>query len=236
MNYEDLTLKDLKEILKSRSLKVSGKKAELVQRLLESDKETTKSNKEESTLDKESIEDESPQDEENGDEEYSDDEDYNDEDYDDGEFEEWDDFHTSRQKPILDDVTIEALSIRKIQSNKQPKFRRQEWFRYRRLSKTGYRKPKGNDSKMRKNRKYRSPMARVGYGKINTARGLHPSGFEEILVHNEFELEGLDPERQAVRIGSKVGNRKRFRIHDRADNLGLRVLNRRRIERKGDLQ
>ena len=223
MNYEDLTLKELKEILKERNLKVSGKKAELVQRLQESDKEITKSTEEESI-----------QDEENIDEDYSEDE--YDDDYDDGEFEEWDDFHTSKQKPILDDATIDALSVRKIQSKKQPKFRRQEWFRYRRLSKTGYRKPKGNDSKMRKNRKYRSPMARVGYGKIASARGLHPSGFEEILVHNEFELDGLDPERQAVRIGSKVGNRKRFRIHDRADNLGLRILNRRRMERKGDLQ
>ena len=234
MNYEDLTLKELKEILKERNLKVSGKKAELVQRLLESDEETTNSTEEKSTQDEENTDEKSTQDEENTDEEYSDDQ-YDDE-YQDGEFEEWDDFHTSKQKPILDDITIDALSVRKIQSNKQPKFRRQEWFRYRRLSKTGYRKPKGNDSKMRKNRKYRSPMARVGYGKIASARGLHPSGFEEILVHNEFELDGLDPERQAVRIGSKVGNRKRFRIHDRADNLGLRILNRRRIERKGDLQ
>ena len=234
MNYEDLTLKELKEILKERNLKVSGKKAELVQRLQESDKEITKSTEEESSQDEENTEEESIQDEENIDEDYSEDE--YDDDYDDGEFEEWDDFHTSKQKPILDDATIDALSVRKIQSKEQPKFRRQEWFRYRRLSKTGYRKPKGNDSKMRKNRKYRSPMARVGYGKIASARGLHPSGFEEILVHNEFELDGLDPERQAVRIGSKVGNRKRFRIHDRADNLGLRILNRRRMERKGDLQ
>ncbi len=234
MNYEDLTLKELKEILKERNLKVSGKKAELVQRLLESEKEITKSTEEESSQDEENTDEESTQDEDNSDEDYSEDE--YDDDYEDEEFEEWDDFHTSKQKPILDDVTLDALSVRKFQSKKQPKFRRQEWFRYRRLSKTGYRKPKGNDSKMRKNRKYRSPMARVGYGKIASARGLHPSGFEEILVHNEFELDGLDPERQAVRIGSKVGNRKRFRIHDRADNLGLRILNRRRMERKGDLQ
>jgi large subunit ribosomal protein L32e len=50
------------------------------------------------------------------------------------------------------------------------------------------------------------------------------------------DLEGLDPEREAVRIAASVGNRKRMSIHDRADDLGLRVLNRRRIERKGDLQ
>ncbi|MEE2625137.1 MAG: eL32 family ribosomal protein [Candidatus Thermoplasmatota archaeon] len=56
------------------------------------------------------------------------------------------------------------------------------------------------------------------------------------MVHAAGQLDGLDPERQAVRIGSSVGNRKRSRIHDRADDLGLRVLNRRPIERKGDLR
>ena len=35
---------------------------------------------------------------------------------------------------------------------------------------------------------------------------------------------------------SKAGNRKRANIHDRADDLGLRVLNRRNVNRKGDLQ
>ena len=78
-------------------------------------------------------------------------------------------------------------------------------------------------------------MARVGYRKIASARDLHPSGFQEVLVHKTSDLEGLDPERQAIRIGASVGNRKRLNIHDRANDLGLRVLNRRRIERRGDL-
>ena len=169
---------------------------------------------------------------EEGDDFEEDDDDYNEE----GDFEEWEDFHTSRQKPVLDDATRAALDMRAAQSKKQPTFRRQEWFRYRRLSKTGYRKPKGKDSKMRKNRKYRAPMARVGYGKVAAARGRHPSGFNEVLVHNSNELDGLDPELQAVRIGAGVGNRKRSRIHDRADDLGLRILNRRPIVRKGDMQ
>ena len=78
-------------------------------------------------------------------------------------------------------------------------------------------------------------MARVGYGKISQVRDLHPSGFEEILVNTAADLDGLNPERQAIRIASSVGNRKRAGIHDRADDLGLRILNRRRIRRKGDL-
>ena len=151
----------------------------------------------------------------------------------------YDDFggiHTARQKPILDEETKTMLKFRAAQKKKQPAFRRQEWFRYKRLSHSGWRKPKGYQSKQRLNMKYRTPMARIGFGKISAVRGLHSSGFEEVLIHKIEDLESLNPEKQAIRIGSSVGNRKRLSIHDRADDLGLRVLNRRRIDRKGDLQ
>ncbi len=230
MAYENLTVNELKELLRERGLPVSGKKADLIERLSEGEEtpeETVQEGPQEGPQEEQvSPEEDSPDDEGDYEEDAYEDE---------GDFEEWDEMHTARQKPILDESTKSALKMRSEQSKKQPKFRRQEWFRYRRLSKTGYRKPKGDDSSMRKNRKYRSPMARVGYGKVAAARGLHPSGFEEVLVHKADHLDGLDPERQAVRIGSSVGNRKRSRIHERADELGLRVLNRRQIDKRGDL-
>ena len=136
----------------------------------------------------------------------------------------------------MDEETKAQLATRAAQMKKQPKFRRQEWYRYYRLSRTGWRKPKGMQSKQRLNMKYRTPMVRVGYGKISAVRGLHPSGFEDVLVNQPSDLDGLDPERQAIRVGASVGNRKRTKIHDRADDLGLRVLNRRKITRKGDIQ
>ena len=39
-------------------------------------------------------------------------------------------------------------------------------------------------------------------------------------------LENIDPKKQAVRIGGTVGTKKRMAIEDRADELGIRVLNR----------
>ncbi len=228
MAYENLTVAELKELLRERGLPVSGKKADLIDRLSEGDDSAGEAPEE--------THQEDPQPDIQEEESSEGEDDYEEDDYEEGEdFEEWDELHTARQKPVLDDSTKSALKMRSEQSKKQPKFRRQEWFRYRRLSKTGYRKPRGDDSSMRKNRKYRSPMARVGYGKVAAARGLHPSGFEEVLVHKADHLDGLDPERQAVRIGSSVGNRKRSRIHERADELGLRVLNRRQIDKRGDL-
>tara|TARA_B100000700_G_scaffold206139_2_gene226590 strand:+ start:15984 stop:16625 length:642 start_codon:yes stop_codon:yes gene_type:complete len=212
MDYENMTVAELKDLLRGEGLPVSGKKSELIARLLE--------NSEQLDVDDEDLVEEEIEDDFVGDDDFEDD---------------WDDFHTARQKPVLDDETKDALKVRSAQKKKQPAFRRQEWFRYKRLSKTGWRKPRGDDSSQRKNRKYRSPMARVGYGKISQVRDLHPSGFEEILVNTVTDLDGLNPEKQAIRIASTVGNRKRAGIHDRADDLGLRVLNRRRIRRKGDL-
>ena len=215
-DYEEFTVAQLKDFLRERELPVSGKKAELIARLAEDDN--------------------TPEAEEVPEEEMGEDDGFDDDDDADFFDDEWDDFHVARQKPVLDDSTISDIKVLKAQKKKQPAFRRQEWFRYRRLSKTGWRKPKGMQSSQRMNRKYRSPMARVGYRKIASVRGLHPSGFKEAMVHKPADLDGIDPERQAVRIGSRVGNRKRAQIHDRADDLGLRVLNRRRFERKGDLQ
>jgi large subunit ribosomal protein L32e len=223
MDYEGKTVAELKDLLRAAGLPVSGKKAELIARLQEAG--DTPAPVEEDVEVSEDIADDVEIDEVEDDfegEEFYDDE--------------WDDFHTARQKPVLDDATKEALATRAAQKKKQPAFRRQEWFRYKRLSRTGWKKPRGDDSSQRKNRKYRSPMVRVGYGKIADVRGLHPSGFEEVLVSAAGDLDGLDPERQAVRISASVGNRKRASIHDRADDLGLRVLNRRRFARKGDLR
>tara|TARA_B100000029_G_scaffold417828_1_gene422619 strand:+ start:1138 stop:1806 length:669 start_codon:yes stop_codon:yes gene_type:complete len=220
-DYESLTVADLKDVLRERGLPVSGKKAELIARLQEHDSSEV------------AVESASEIEEVEGDFEDDDFEDESDDDFFD---DDWDDFHVARQKPVLDESTTADIALLNSQKKKQPAFRRQEWFRYKRLSKTGWRKPKGMQSSQRVNRKYRSPMARVGYRKIASVRGLHPSGFEEIMVHKPADLDGIDPERQAVRIGARVGNRKRAQIHDKADDLGLRVLNRRRFQRKGDME
>ena len=218
MDYNSMTVAELKDLLRDAGLPVSGKKADLITRLQEAADAP-----EESEQVEEMVEEEMDIEED----EFESDDFFEDE---------WDDLHTARQKPVLDDATKEALATRAAQKKKTPTFRRQEWFRYKRLSRTGWKKPRGDDSSQRKNRKYRSALVRVGHGKIAAARGLHPSGFEEVLVNKSGDLDGLDPETQAVRIAKTVGNRKRSAIHDRADDLGLRVLNRRRISRKGDLR
>lgn len=130
-----------------------------------------------------------------------------------------------KAKPELSDETADALAKRAIISGRRPAFKRQEWFRYAKLGEK-WRKPKGIHSKMKRQIKRRPPMVDIGFRGPVQSRGLHPSGFEEVLVHNVDGLENIDPKVQAVRIGGTVGTKKRIAIEDRAAELGIRVLNR----------
>ena len=213
-DYENMTVAQLKELLKEAGLPVAGKKADLIARLQDNDGGADSSSEE--------VVEEATQEEQ----EDSYEEDYEDEDWDDD-----DDYveeHVARQKPVLSDEIKEALALRAAQKKATPSFRRIEWFRYKRLSRSGWRKPHGMDNKQRRNFKYRGSLVRIGHGKVNAASGLHPSGFQEVMVHNTADLDQIDAETQAARVGSTVGGRKRELIHSRADELGIRVLNRRR--------
>ncbi len=134
--------------------------------------------------------------------------------------------YVPKKKPELDEETERQLKLRERVKKRRPRFSRQEWFRYAKLDKGTWRSPKGLHSSMRQNLKYRPPVANIGYRSPKEVRDLHPSGFEEVLVHNVDELEGLDPKTQAVRIAHGVGMRKRIDIEEKADKLELRILNR----------
>ncbi len=119
---------------------------------------------------------------------------------------------------------LELLELRKSVAEHRPKFVRPESWRYVRLH-PEWRKPKGLDNKIRKSFKGYPKRVKVGYGGPAKARGYHPSGHVDVLVHNPAQLEQLIPEKDAVRIGRRVGAKKRGEILKRATELGLRVLN-----------
>jgi large subunit ribosomal protein L32e len=135
------------------------------------------------------------------------------------------DRYVAKAKPELDDETKDALAKRALISGMRPAFKRQEWFRYSKLGES-WRRPKGIHSKMKRKLDRRPPVVLIGYRGPAAVRGLHPSGFEEVPVANINDLEGVDPKRQAVRISGTVGTKKRIIIEDRAEELGIRVLNR----------
>jgi large subunit ribosomal protein L32e len=132
--------------------------------------------------------------------------------------------YTVEPKPELSEEQIDALAKRAVISGNRPAFKRQEWFRYQKLGEA-WRRPRGIHSKMRRGMKRRPPMVEIGYGGPALVRGLHPSGFEEVMVYNIDGLENIDPKTQAARIGGTVGVKKRIAIENRAKELGIRVLN-----------
>ncbi len=119
---------------------------------------------------------------------------------------------------------LELLELRKSVADARPRFVRPESWRYVRLH-PEWRKPKGLDNKIRKSFKGYPKRVKIGYGGPAKARGYHPSGHLDVLVHNPAQLDELIPERDAVRIGRRVGAKKRAAILKRATELGLRVLN-----------
>ncbi len=129
-------------------------------------------------------------------------------------------------KPTLSKEVLDALEKRRLVASRRPTFLRQEYHRRQKLQKTGWRRPRGMHSKMRRNYGYRTNVVSIGYGGPKRARHLHPSGFQEVVVHNVKDLEGIDPKVQAARVAHTVGMRKRERIEDRADELDIRILNR----------
>jgi len=124
----------------------------------------------------------------------------------------------------------QALALRERMKRRKPSFRRQESWRYKRVSQV-WRRPDGVDSKMRAKAKGWPKSAEAGYRGPKAARYLHPSGYSEVLVRNVDDVDRVNPETQAIRIAHTVGAKKRVEISARAGEKGIHVLNPRAEEK-----
>jgi len=128
------------------------------------------------------------------------------------------------EKEFVKPSTKQTLALRQRHKNKKPKFRRQESWRYKRVSEV-WRKPDGIDSKMRKKVKGWPRSAEIGFRGPKVARALHPSGYAEVLVRTLDDISRVDPKTQAIRIAHTVGMKKRGEISIRAEERGIHILN-----------
>ncbi|MFW5922066.1 MAG: 50S ribosomal protein L32e [Halodesulfurarchaeum sp.] len=128
----------------------------------------------------------------------------------------------AEKTPDLDDDRARLLAQRLREG--KPAFNRQDHHKKKRV-KTSWRKPRGNLSKQRRGIKGKGATVEAGFRTPTAVRGLHPSGFEEVMVNRPADLEDVDPDREAVRIASAVGARKRERIEELAADREIRVLN-----------
>ncbi|MFQ6050404.1 MAG: 50S ribosomal protein L32e [Candidatus Hydrothermarchaeota archaeon] len=112
----------------------------------------------------------------------------------------------------------------KKQRSKKPKFLRQEFHKRKKLD-DSWRRPRGLQSKMRRRFKGRGAIPCSGYGSPKSEKGIHPSGYEDVLIHTISDLNDIDPETQAIRIARGVGSKKKELIIEKAAEMGIRIIN-----------
>ncbi|RLE84271.1 MAG: 50S ribosomal protein L32e [Thermoprotei archaeon] len=116
------------------------------------------------------------------------------------------------------------LKIRTLMKMKKPRFiQMNSWY----LARLGdkWKRPKGLDNKIKREKKGFPARVKIGYRKPKLVRGFHPCGMVEALVHNAKELVDLNPDIHAIRISSRVGKLKKSEIVKKAKELGFKVLN-----------
>jgi large subunit ribosomal protein L32e len=121
-------------------------------------------------------------------------------------------------------MATEVKRLIRVRTDKGATFKRDGFGKKRQLS-DSWRKPRGQHNKQREQKKAKGALPKPGYGSPIAVRGMHPSGFFEVLVASIKELEGLDNKTHAVRISATVGDRKRVALQEAAVAAGLKVLN-----------
>jgi len=118
------------------------------------------------------------------------------------------------------------MRIRVLMERREPRWMSMDEWRFLRVAhRESWRRPKGNDNKIRLEIKGYPKRVKVGYGKPRLVRNLHPTGFKLVTVHRPEDVDKVDPTKEAIVIGRTVGLRKRVEIVRRAIERGVRVIN-----------
>ncbi|HTZ41421.1 MAG TPA: 50S ribosomal protein L32e [Syntrophales bacterium] len=128
-------------------------------------------------------------------------------------------------------MTTETKRLIRVRTEKGAVFKRDGFGKKRQLS-DSWRKPRGQHNKQREQKKAKGNLPKPGFGSPVAVRGMHPSGFFEVLVFTEKDLENLDAKTQAIRISAGVGARKRKVLQEKAAASGLKILNSRVIKER----
>ncbi len=121
-------------------------------------------------------------------------------------------------------MTTETKRLIRVRTEKSAVFKRGGFGTKPQLS-NSWRKPRGQHNKQREQKKAKGALPKPGYGSPVAVRGMHPSGFFEVMVFSEKDLEKLDAKTQAIRISAGVGGRKRKALQEKAAKAGFKILN-----------
>jgi large subunit ribosomal protein L32e len=129
----------------------------------------------------------------------------------------------------MDPESRRLFNVRKVQKGKKPQFKRTCSHKFKRLD-DNWRRPRGSQGKQRRKYVSKGALVQVGYGSPAAVKGLHPSGYSDVLISSIAELELVDPSYEAIRIAGTIGAQKKALIFAKAEEAGIKVLNSGRSE------
>ena len=119
--------------------------------------------------------------------------------------------------------------LRKIKKTikRHKRFTRHEHEDYPGKLATSWRRPRGIDSRVRRQFRGNKPLVKIGYGTKRSHRHILPSGFKKLLVRCPADIEMLLMNNRvyAAEIAACIGQKKRNQILRRAKELNVRVIN-----------
>ena len=125
----------------------------------------------------------------------------------------------------------ELMNIKSAMKKRRPSFKRQEFNKRIRLSRSSWRKPRGVDSKMREQRGGKRAIVKIGYGTPRKLRGRLANGMVEVQVSTVKELTSLAKDQIAV-IPRTLGNRRRLELLKEASKSKISISNFKNIDAK----
>ena len=92
---------------------------------------------------------------------------------------------------------------------------------------TGWRKPKGIDNRVRRGFQGTTIMPKIGYGSNKKTKHMQPNGFYKFTVAQvkDVDMMMMHNDRFCIEIQHNVSARKRKAIVERAEQLGLFITN-----------
>jgi large subunit ribosomal protein L32e len=117
------------------------------------------------------------------------------------------------------------MDQRKKMNAKRPAFTRKEHSTFVRIGKSGWRRPRGQHSKVRQKMKGNMVLVNRGYGGPGAVRGALPNGLFPFYVACAADLEKIDMKTQTAVIVGTVGKRKRLALIDAAEKKSITIAN-----------
>jgi len=105
---------------------------------------------------------------------------------------------------------MDLLKIKKQIRKTRPRFIRSGATHIKRVSRTGYRSPKGLHNKVGDNKRGRRAQIDTGYGYPKAVRGKSRNGLDIVTVRSESELAQCDPAKHSIIVAASVGMKKKL--------------------------